>query len=156
MWIRFTAVLELLPAALDAQLERDSGLDHFEYSVLVMLSEAEGRRLRMTHLATATHGKIARLSRVVTRLENRGYVTRRPCATDKRVTYAVLTASGVEKLAEAAPAHVQFVREKIIDPLTSAEVTQLGVIADKLLEALDAKRTTLRARHGEEIDRPPL
>ena len=70
-WIRFAAVLELLPAALDAQLNRDAQLTHFDYFVLAMLSETPGRTLRMTALAARTNATLARLSRVVSRLERR-------------------------------------------------------------------------------------
>ena len=77
-WLRFGAVLELLPAALDAQLTRDEDLTHFEYFTLAMLSEAEERTLRMTALAERTNASLPRLSRVISRLENAGFVERRP------------------------------------------------------------------------------
>ena len=83
-WIRLIAVVELLPGVLDAQLRRDSGLSHFEYLVLAMLSEAPERTLRMTALAARTNATLARLSHVVSRLEDRGLVARRPCPGDRR------------------------------------------------------------------------
>src|SRR3954471_22511192 len=85
-WIRFAAVLELLPAALDAQLRRDAQLTHFDYYVLAMLSEAPGRTLRMTALAERTTATLARLSHVVQRLETRGLLERFPCPEDRRAT----------------------------------------------------------------------
>src|SRR6478735_11002364 len=105
-WIRFAAVLELLPAALDAQLNRDAGLTHFDYFVLAMLSETPGRTLRMTALAARTNATLARLSRVVSRLEAEGYIQRRPCPGDRRATNAVLTEAGWDKVVATAPGHV--------------------------------------------------
>ena len=71
-WVRLSAVLELLPAALDAQLSADSHLTHFEYFTLAMLSEAPDRPLRMTDLAAQTNATLPRLSHVVRRLERGG------------------------------------------------------------------------------------
>ncbi|MEK8225412.1 MarR family transcriptional regulator [Oerskovia sp. M15] len=64
---------------LDAQLQRDAHLTHFEYLVLAMLSEAPDHTLRMTDLALKTNATLPRLSHVVKRLEGRGYVERKPC-----------------------------------------------------------------------------
>jgi hypothetical protein len=75
-WMPLIGVLIKLPAALDAQLQRDSGLSHFEYMVLSRLSEAPERTLRMSDLAVLANGSLSRLSHVVTRLERRGWVRR--------------------------------------------------------------------------------
>jgi DNA-binding MarR family transcriptional regulator len=136
-WVRLAAVLELLPAALDAQLRRDAQLTHFDYYVLAMLSEAPGRTLRMTALAEQTASTLARLSHVVQRLEQRGLVERFPCPEDRRATNARLTAAGWAKVEESAPGHVATVREYVIDALTDEQVGQLGRIADSLLHRLD-------------------
>src|SRR6476469_2222899 len=85
-WMRFVAVLELLPGVLDSQLQRDSELTHFEYFVLAMLSEAPDRTLRMTALSDYTNATLPRLSHVVARLERRGFVQRTACAEDRRAT----------------------------------------------------------------------
>jgi DNA-binding MarR family transcriptional regulator len=136
-WIRFAAVLELLPAALDAQLNRDAGLTHFDYFVLAMLSETPGRTLRMTALAARTNATLARLSRVVSRLEAEGYIQRRPCPSDRRATNAVLTDAGWDKVVVTAPGHVDAVRRFVVDALTPEELAQLGVISGRLLARLD-------------------
>ena len=73
-FLGLVAVAELLPGALDAQLRRDSGLTHFEYLVLAMLSESPERTLRMTSLAQRTNATLTRLSRTTrwtTRRNNR-------------------------------------------------------------------------------------
>ena len=75
-WRPFAALLFRLPAALDAQLQRDAQLTHFEYMVLVSLSEAPDRALRMSDLAAMASGSLSRLSHVVSRLERRGWVRR--------------------------------------------------------------------------------
>jgi DNA-binding MarR family transcriptional regulator len=151
-WVRVVAVLELLPNALDAQLRRDADLTNFDYYVLAMLSEAEGRTLRMTALAAQTNAALARLSHVVRRLEERGLVERVPCPEDRRATNARLTQAGMAKVAEAAPGHVANVREHVIDALTPEQVQQLGDIADALLGRLDpsGRMTAMYRRHDEE------
>jgi len=139
-WVRFVAVLELLPSQLDAQLRRDAQITHFDYYVLIMLSEAPGRTLRMTALAEQTTATLARLSHVVQRLETRGLLERFPCPEDRRATNARLTAAGWDKVREAAPGHVEAVRENVIDALTPEQVTQLAAIADAILHRLDPDR----------------
>lgn len=136
-WLRLIAVAELLPAALDAQLRRDSGLTHFEYFVLAMLSEAPERTLRMTALAERTNASLPRLSHVVRRLEDRGLLERFPCPEDGRATNARLTATGWDAVVAAAPGHVEAVRRLVLDPLTPTQVAQLRRIGDALLAVLD-------------------
>ncbi|MDH2416268.1 MarR family transcriptional regulator [Nocardioides sp. CER19] len=137
VWMRFAAVLELLPAALDAQLRRDAGLTHFDYYVLAMLAEAQERTLRMTDLARRTNATPPRLSHVMKRLEARGLVRRIPCPEDRRATDAQLTDVGWARLVAAAPGHVSFVRHHVIDALTPEQLTQLAAIADAVLQRVD-------------------
>lgn len=136
-WVRLVAVTELLPGLLDSQLRRDSQLTHFEYFVLAMLSEAEGRSLRMTSLANRTSATLPRLSHVVRRLEEKGLVQRTPCVDDRRASNAVLTKAGQATIKKAAPGHVTNVREHVFDALTPEQVEQLHGIADALLTELD-------------------
>ena len=136
-WVRFAAVLELLPGVLDAQLMRDEKLTHFEYFTLAMLSEAPERTLRMTALAARTNATLPRLSRVVSRLEARGYVVRKPCPEDGRATNATLTEAGWEKVVRTAPGHVATVRAHVIDALSPDQLAQLSEICQRLLGKLD-------------------
>ncbi len=136
-WLRMVAVVELLPGVLDAQLRRDAGLSHFDYFVLAMLSEAEGRRIRMTSLARRTNATLPRLSHVVQRLEARGLVERRPCPEDGRATNARLTDAGWDAVVAAAPGHVDTVRDRVLDGLTPEQVRQLTGIGDAILARLD-------------------
>jgi len=136
-WKRLVAVVELVPASLDTQLRRDSGLTHFEYFVLAMLSEAQDRTLRMTSLAQRTNATLTRLSHVVRRLEERGLVERFACPEDGRATNARLSEAGHAALVAAAPGHVATVRATVIDALTPEQVDQLSDIAAAILQRLD-------------------
>jgi DNA-binding MarR family transcriptional regulator len=138
-WLGLAGVIIKLPAALDAQLQRDAGLRHFEYLVLARLSETSGRRLRMGELAGLANGSISRLSHVVTRLEQRGWVRREPCPGDGRSTYAILTDDGYAKVVASAPGHVRAVRAFVVDTLTPCQLGQLRDIGHAILGRLDAE-----------------
>jgi DNA-binding MarR family transcriptional regulator len=136
-WRALAKTLARLPASLDAQLRRDAGISHFEYDVLALLSEAPGRTLRMSELAMWAGGSLPRLSQVVARLEQRGWVRRTPDPADGRYTLATLTGQGQAKVAEAAPGHVQEVRRLVFDPLTKAQSRQLREISRRIIRAID-------------------
>jgi DNA-binding MarR family transcriptional regulator len=138
-WRKFVAVVQLLPGALDTQLQRDADLSHFEYFVMAILSEAPSRTLRMTSLALETNATLPRLSHVVARLEKRGYVRRSPCEEDRRATNATLTASGWEKVVASAPGHVDAVRDAVIDPLDARDIADLDRIMGRMLARLDTE-----------------
>lgn len=134
-WRPFVALLLRLPAVLDAQLQKDAGITHFDYLVLSGLSEAPGRTLRMSELAATASSSLSRLSHVVSRLEARGWVRREPCPGDGRFINAVLTEDGWEKVRATAPGHVAAVRELLIGILSEEEFAQLGAISQKVLAA---------------------
>ncbi len=140
-WVRFIAVVELLPGVLDTQLQKEAELTHFEYFTLAMLSEAPDRTLRMTALSTATNSTLPRLSHVVARLEKRGFIARTPCAEDRRATNAQLTEAGWEKIHSAAPGHVSTVRDRVIDTLDATDIADLDRIMSKVLASLDPGNT---------------
>jgi DNA-binding MarR family transcriptional regulator len=135
-WRALASVVGRLDAALDAQLRRDAGLSHFDYAVLAALSEAPERTLRMSELAFLAEGSLSRLSQVVARLENRGWVERFPDPSDGRYTLAVLTDTGWDKVVAAAPGHVREVRRLVFEPLTRAQVRQLAGIGARIASAL--------------------
>ncbi len=136
-WVRFAAVLELLPAALDLQLTRDEHLTHFDYFTLAMLSEAPERTLRTSALAARTNATLPRLSRVLTRLEGEGFIARSPVLEDRRATNVTLTDAGWDKVVQAAPGHVGNVRSLVLDALSAEQIEQLGAISAALLTRLD-------------------
>ena len=136
-WLTLVGVLIRLPAALDAQLQRDADLNHFEYQVLAVLSESPDRTMRMSDLALLANGSLSRISHVVNRLEKRGWVTRAPDPADGRYTLATLTEAGWTKVVDTAPGHVEAVRGLIFDPLTAAQTRQLHDIGHRVLKAID-------------------
>ncbi len=138
-WRPFVALLFRLPAVLDAQLQRDAGISHFEYLVLSGLSEAPDHTLRMSDLANMASGSLSRLSHVVSRLEAKGWVRREPCPGDGRFINAVLTGEGWQKVVETAPGHVAAVRDLLIDKLSTEEFKALGAISSEVLAAQGIK-----------------
>ena len=136
-WRALVKTLTRLPAALDAQLRRDAGISHFEYQVLALLSEAPDRTLRMSALAMWVGASLPRLSQVVARLEQRGWVRRTTDPADGRYTLAILTGHGQAKVTQAAPGHVQEVRRLVFDPLTKAQSRQVREIGQRILRATD-------------------
>ena len=131
-WRAFLEASQLLFERLDRRLQRHAGLSHADYEILVRLSEAEGRRLRMSELAACTLFSRSRLSHAVARLERDGMVRRQGCPSDGRGTFAVLTPKGLDRLADAAPAHVEEVRRHVFDRLTPAQVGELRRISDAI------------------------
>lgn len=114
-----------LSERLDADL-REFGLDLGEYEILVRLSEAPERRVRMSELAEAVHQSRSRLTHTVTRMENASLVRRTSCPTDRRGVWAHLTDSGLELLEEAAPRHVEAVRRYFIEAMSEEDYAALG------------------------------
>jgi DNA-binding MarR family transcriptional regulator len=145
-WRPVVALLLRLPAALDAELQRDAGINHFDYLVLSGLSEAPDRTLRMSELAAMANSSLSRLSHVVSRLEARGWVRRESCPGDGRFINAILTEEGWQKLVDTAPGHVAAVQKLIVDTLTPEELRSLGVISTHVLEAQGFKVIIPNAR----------
>jgi len=140
-WRAWLTVAELLPRALDAQLQRDAGLSHAAYVVLAMLSESPDRRRRMSDLARRANQSQSRLSHTVARLEDRGWVRRERAADDGRGQFAVLTDEGDDVVRSVAPGHVDAVRTAMFDPLTPEQIRVLGEAMGAVLERLDPDRS---------------
>lgn len=138
-WVALARMLIWLPTALDNQLQRDSGLSHFEYGILAALSGADEGTLRMSELAIYANGSLSRLSRGVARLERHDWVTRTPDPADGRYTLAVLTDQGRAVVVDAAPGHVEIVNRLVFDALTVAQARQLRTIAGRILNAIDSE-----------------
>ncbi|MCU1688769.1 MAG: MarR family transcriptional regulator [Pseudonocardiales bacterium] len=125
-WRAYLDATTLLSASLDRTLQQDSQMPLSYYEVLVHLSEARDRTLRMNELADRSLSSRSRLSHAVTRMEERGWIKRRPCDDDRRGQFATLTDIGFAALHAAAPRHVEAVRELIVDRLTAEEFAELG------------------------------
>ena len=133
-WRAFLTATQQLFEELDRQLHRDAGLSHGYYEILVRLSEAPGRTLRMSELAERSMSSRSRLSHAVARLEEAGWVAREACPTDRRGLLATLTDEGFAVLAGAAPGHVRAVREHLFDRLSDDQVRQLREISQAVLD----------------------
>lgn len=146
-WRHLVALLMTLPAAIESDLQRTAGITMFEYLVLANLSEADEATLRMTELADKANSSLSRLSHVVSRLARRGWVRKRPCTNDGRVSEVVLTKAGLAKVVHAAPDHARLVQELVIAPLTRSQLKALGASAAAIVERIAQrnKAPTVRA-----------
>lgn len=135
-WRAFLTASRALMDTLDRELQRDAGMPHAYYEILVRLSETPDRRLRMSDLAEATGSSRSRLSHAAARLEAASWIRREECPTDRRGQVAVLTDAGFAALAAAAPGHVEGVRRHLFDALSPAQVDQLRRISETLADHL--------------------
>ncbi|WP_381797380.1 MarR family winged helix-turn-helix transcriptional regulator [Streptomyces niveus] len=136
VWQAYLQATTLLEDHLDRQLQRDAGMPHIYYALLVHLARAPHHRMRMTRLAQNAKITRSRLSHAIARLERHGWVRREDCPSDKRGQNAILTAEGEEVLRRSAPGHVAAVRHAIFDRLGPEQVTQLGEIMRVMAEGL--------------------
>jgi DNA-binding MarR family transcriptional regulator len=130
-WLQLVSTFTLLPAALDTQLQREAGMSHFEFEVMVVLSRQPDRSLQLKDLAVLANGSLSRLSHVISRLEGRAWVRRRT-GTKGRATRAELTDGGYEKLMAAGPIHLREVRRLVFDVLTPEEVNALKQVTGRI------------------------
>lgn len=130
-WRAVVAVLNRLPGALDTDLQRESGVTHFEYWVLTLLSEAPDRRLQMSELAHRANSSLSRLSHVVSKLERMGWATR-TATTGRRGVLAELTDDGHQKVVEAAPGYMDVVRRLVFDGLDAEQTAAMADLGDTL------------------------
>jgi len=128
-WRAFLTAVHTLMSAVDGQLMRDSAIPLGYYEILVRLSEADGHALRMSQLAEAATSSKSRLSHAVARLEERGWVERLNCPTDRRGQIARLTDAGFAALDAAVSGHVDQVRRSLFDRLSPEQVSQLAAIS---------------------------
>ncbi|EYT79229.1 MarR family transcriptional regulator [Streptomyces sp. Tu 6176] len=136
VWRAYLHATTLLEDHLDRQLQRDAGMPHVYYALLVQLAEAPRRRLRMTELAMNAKITRSRLSHAVARLEKNGWVRREDCPSDKRGQFAVLTEDGQEVLRRTAPGHVAAVRQALFERLSPEQQQSLGEIMQIVAEGL--------------------
>jgi DNA-binding MarR family transcriptional regulator len=132
LWQDLLTVVIGLPALLDRQMQADAGISNFEYSVLARLSMTEASTMRLSDLAAQCTSTLPRLSKVMVRFEEQGWVTRCPDPDNGRYTLATLTDAGRQKVVDSAPGHVEQVRALVFEPLTAAQQRQLGVVLSRL------------------------
>lgn len=144
VWQGYRDLQRELRNALDRQLVDDAGLSAAEYALLVPLSEAPGGRLRARDLGTMVGWDRSRVSHQLSRMEQRGLVTRAPCPDDARGSMVRLTPAGRSAIKAAAPKHVATVRRFFLDPLSDEELDTLATLFDRLLAGLVNRRVSLR------------
>lgn len=135
-WRALLMATQMLDEALDQQLQRDVGIPHAHYAILVTLSEAPDRALRMSDVAATLHFSPSRTTHAVASLEKRGWVSRHPCPDDKRGQFATLTDHGMAVLEAAAPGHVEEVRRCVFDNLTTTQSRELRALCHTLATAM--------------------
>ena len=135
LWRAWVTLASQLPAALNRQLQADSGLSFQDFEVLVRLTEATDHRARVTDLANAAGWERSRLSHHIKRMEGRGLVQRQECCDDGRGALVVLTAAGRDAIERAAPGHARTVRDLLF---ASLEQDDLAVVA-RFLEDVVAR-----------------
>lgn len=133
-WRAFIEGFQSLIDVLDRELQADSGLSHAYFGILIPLSEHPERAMRMSELAETTRSSRSRLSHAIARLEERGWVERVDCPTDKRGQLAHLTDAGFAVVAAAAPPHVETVRKYLIDQLSPQQLATMAEIGQIMLD----------------------
>ncbi|ADJ46112.1 MarR family transcriptional regulator [Amycolatopsis mediterranei S699] len=141
-WRPLMRIMTALPRALEDHFLPETGLAITDYGVLVALSEAPGRLLRISALAATTGLSLSRISRVVDDLTRRGLVEKRRCAEDGRASNAVLTEAGLTRLEAAYPGHLARVRASVFDHLSAEDIRTAGPVLARLAAALEATPPT--------------
>ena len=144
-WRALLSATHLLFDQLDHELQRDAGIPHAYYEILVRLSESPNRAMRMSDLADRAQYSRSRLSHAAARLEELGWIKREECPTDRRGAFATLTDKGFAALEAAAPGHVAGVRAHLFDRLSPEQVSQLRDIGEVVTTHLE----TLSCRNGK-------
>ena len=151
-WRAFLAATRLLYDELERQLQEEAGIPRTYFEILVTLSEAPNRTVRMRDLADLTRSSKSRLSHAVSRLEESGWVERVSCPTDGRGALAHLTDKGFAVLAAAAPGHAGAVRRYVFDRITPEQSDELGRILAVIRDGLDAEGLCPGARTQPDDD----
>ncbi|MDG4779131.1 MarR family transcriptional regulator [Micromonospora sp. WMMD961] len=147
-WRGYRRMRRLLDLELARELTQDAGLSEPDYDVLSDLSESTEGRLRLRDLADRMLWSRSRLSHHLTRMQQRGLVTREECADDARGSVVVLTPAGRQAIESAAPGHVAAVRRHLIDLLSPAEIDALGALTHRVVDHLGGR--TPHPRHDPE------
>ncbi|PSK93002.1 MarR family transcriptional regulator [Haloactinopolyspora alba] len=136
-WRSYLRMNKLLEAALARELQADSQLSLPDFEVLVHLTDVPDARLRVSALARSLQWEKSRLSHQIARMARRGLVTREECPDDGRGAFVVVTPDGRRAIEEAAPPHVETVRQLFFDVLTDDDVKALTVLSERVLDRLD-------------------
>jgi DNA-binding MarR family transcriptional regulator len=131
-FVRLVRAQAAVTGQLSAQLGADHGLSINAYEALLHLARAPDSRLRRVDLANGLLLTAGGVTRLLDGLERDGFVAREECASDRRVTYAVLTEAGRAKLREASKSHTRQIRELLGGSYDDDELAQLIALLDRL------------------------
>ena len=134
-----------LPTGLDSQLKRNANVTYFEFQAMLKISESPTASRRMTDLSDATSMSLSHLSRVITRLEKKGFIARIPDPNDGRATFAALTPAGQRAVSAGYPGYVAEIRRIIFDNLSADELEVFSSALNRINAAL---------RHELPVERP--
>lgn len=138
-WRSYLVAARLLFEELDRRLDSSAGVSLPDFTLLARLRDAGEDGLRMSELAESAVFSRSRISHAISRLENQGWVERRSCPTDRRGSYAALTASGTAKLAEAEPVHTEVIREHLLGSIEATDAESFRRVTDQIGRSLGAK-----------------
>lgn len=131
-FVRLVRANAAVTRQLSAQLSADHGVSLSAYEALLLLARAPDSRLRRVDLASSLLLTAGGVTRLLDGLEREGFVAREQCSSDRRVTYAVLTKAGRDKLREASKSHTRQIRELLGGTFDEDELAQLVALLDRL------------------------
>ena len=141
-WRAYLGMQSRLTAALNRQLQTESGLSLADYDVLVQLTEAPDGRLRPYELQRALNWEQSRLSHHLSRMQRRKLVAREECTDDGRGAYIQITDTGRQAITNAAPGHAATVRNLFFNALSHEQVATLEDLSTRVLDRVDTTTRT--------------
>jgi len=115
LWRRYNALLTTVPGMIDERMRAATGLSRFQFMLLDTIESHPERRVQLADVARATDSSLSRLSHAITRLEEAGFVERRPCDDDRRASWAVITSKGTDAVVDARASLATVMREVLLD-----------------------------------------
>ncbi len=149
LWRALMRLMFTLHRALDDDLIRARGMTASEYTVLMNLSEAPNKELRITDLADAAALSVSRMSRLIDDLQSRNLVAKRRSEIDGRGNVASLTRQGLARLKAAYPDHLASARRLVLDHVDPDDVASVARTLDAIAIQLDARSGRERPRRPE-------
>lgn len=140
-WRALIMASHVLDAALESQAQRDGGLPHAYYKVLVFLYESPTRTLALSDLAATQRYSVSRMTHAVASMERSGWLTRTVSAEDRRVRLVGLTEAGIHLVRRVSPLQVAEVRQPALEGLTNSQVAQLTSLARTITSNLSSDRS---------------
>lgn len=150
LWRSILNAKRAVDRSIDLQLQESLDISTADFSVLVVLSEAENNVVRMRTLCESLDWDRSRMSHQITRMERRGLVTKERCACDNRGIDVTLTEHGRNVIEKAAPNHVKLVRHVLFDVLgENIDYQRISAVLDRITETADATVTNPIGGKGE-------